>query len=300
MNYKSILCTKTRHAILNALAWVPDSIMIRLEYRIKMGFFPNLYCAQRYTEKIQYYKLKYRDPLMHTCVDKYDVRGYLNSIGLGNLLNECYGVYNTANEIDFNILPNSFVIKTTHGGGGNNVMLIHDKTKCDYTEIKKKLTQWLKSDISNFGREWAYKNLKHRIIIEKLLTDDSNPDSSIDDYKFLCFDGKFKYLWVDKNRFQNHQRGFWDENLIFLNNVESDHNTFTNVPALPKNITTMIQIAEKVATGFPHARIDLYNIKGEIIFGEITFYPWSGYVHFNPETFDYTLGKEFKTNFDNQ
>ena len=128
--------------------------------------------------------------------------------------------------------------------------------------------------------------------MEKYLEDKSNADGSIDDYKFLCFDGKFRFLWVDQDRFSGHKRGFWDENLNFLEGVYSDWPTFGKggIP-LPENIQEMIELSEKLAKGFPFARIDWYNIKGTITFGEITFYPWSGYVQFWPDSFDFELGK---------
>ena len=132
------------------------------------------------------------------------------------------------------------------------------------------------------------------MIVEKYLEDDMNQDGSIDDYKFLCFDGKFRYLWIDKNRYSNHKRGFWNENLDFLDDVYSDWPTFEKGEIdLPSNIQQMISFSEKLAEGFPFARVDWYNIKGKIVFGEITFYPWSGYVKFTPDSFDFELGRYF-------
>ena len=122
---------------------------------------------------------------------------------------------------------------------------------------------------------------------------EQNEDGSIEDYKFLCFNGRFQYLWIDKNRYSNHKRGFWNRDLQFLQGVESDHPTFDVPPILPFNINGMISIAEKLSEDFPFARIDLYNIQGEIIFGEITFYPWSGYVKYVPDSFDFELGNCF-------
>lgn len=285
-----------RFKLLGMLNWLPDSLMLRLQYRIKMGFWPNLEHPKRYTEKLQIYKMQYRNPKMFLCVDKYEVRKYVESKGLGNILNELYGVYNSPQEIDFDALPNKFVIKTTTGGGGLNVILVRNKETCNKEKILSKLCLWSnkKKRKNSFGREWAYTGVSGtRIIAEKLLEDDSNADGSVEDYKMMCFNGKFKSLWIDKDRYSDHHRGFWDENLNFLPNIKSDHETFVTPPALPENIGEMIKIAEKLSEDFPYARIDLYNINGRIVFGEITFYPWSGYVKFTPDEFDYTLGNFF-------
>ena len=233
---------------------------------------------------------------MPQCVDKFEVRKYVESKGLGSVLNDLYGVYKSPQEIDFDALPNKFVLKTTTGGGGLNVILVRNKETCNKNEILSKLYLWCSEKKSRkaSGREWAYTGVMGtRIIAEELLEDDSNDDGSVEDYKMMCFNGKFKSLWIDKNRYSDHHRGFWDEHLNFLPNVKSDHDTFNVPPKLPENIDEMVKIAEKLSGDFPYARIDLYNIKGRIVFGEITFYPWSGYVKFTPDEFDFILGEWF-------
>lgn len=296
MDYKKIVKDQdTRFKILNMLSWVPDSIMLRFQYRIQLGRWPDFKHPKRFTEKLQLYKMKYRNPIMHQCVDKYEVRKYVESKGLGHILNELYGVYNSPEDIDFSKLPNQFVIKTTDGGGGLNVIVVKDKSKEDIQTIYEKLRLWLnnKKSAAAAGREWAYiSDYPSRIIIEKYL-EDKTGGGNLSDYKFMFFDGVFKCLWIDKDRYTNHHRGFWNENFSFLSNVKSDHDTFENPPRLSDNILNMKSIAEKLAEGFPYARIDLYDVNGEIFFGEITYYPWSGYVQFTPDSFDYQLGSYF-------
>lgn len=296
MDYKKLFRNQDlRFKVLECLSWLPDSVMLKIQYRIKMGRWPNFKHPQRYTEILQIYKMKYRNPVMGMCVDKYDVREFLKSKGLESILNTCYGVYNDVDEIDISQLPNSFVAKTTDGGGGLNVIIVRDKAKLDEEKFKKDLHHW-KGNIMKMdpGREWAYTQMKSsRIIIEELLEDDTTGDGSIDDYKLMCFHGKFRCLWVDKGRYSDHHRGFWDEDLNFLKDVYSDHDTFVTPPSLPDNIGEMVKVAEKLSEDFPYARVDLYNIKGQIIFGEITFYPWSGYVQFTPDSFDIKLGSYF-------
>ena len=295
MNYKSLIKDQDlRFKILGMLNWVPDSIMLRVQYRIKMGFWPDFKHPKRYTEKLQLYKMKYRNPVMHQCVDKFEVRKYVESKGLGHILNELYGVYNSPNEIDFTMLPNQFVVKTTDGGGGLNVIVVKDKASTDIEDIKEKLASWQKrKKVSNPGREWAYEGqYPSRIIIEKYL-EDRTGGGNLSDYKLMFFNGRFRSLWVDKDRYTDHHRGFWDENLKFLSEVYSDHDTFQTPPALPDCMPEMIKVGEILSEDFPYARIDLYDIDGKIVFGEITFYPWSGYVKFTPTEFDIQLGSYF-------
>ena len=296
MDYKKVFRDQdVRFKILKSLNWIPDSIMLRLQYRIKIGFWPNFKNPKRYTEKIQLYKMKYRNPVMGQCVDKYEVRAFVEQKGLGHILNKCYGVYDDAKDIDIDNLPNSFVAKTTDGGGGLNVIIVRDIKLLDKDQFVKDLDHW-KGNLYKVdpGREWAYTQMKSsRIIVEELLEDNTTGDGSIDDYKLMCFNGKFRSLWVDKGRYSDHHRGFWDENLNFLEGVYSDHDTFAIPPTLPENMNEMVKIAEKLSEDFPYARVDLYNIKGRIYFGEITFYPWSGYVRFTPDEFDFTLGSYF-------
>jgi len=282
--------------IAKSLFWVPDMMMLKLQYRIKMGRSINTKNPQRYTEKLQLYKAHYHNPEMLECVDKYTVREFVKRrLGTDKYLNTLFQVADTADGIDFDSLPNKFVLKTTDGGDGANVLVCTDKSKLDIDETIRKVNSWRNKKYYIVSREWAYKGAKQsRVIAEAYLEDDANADGSIDDYKFLCFDGKFRYLWVDKDRFSHHKRGFWDENLQFLQGVYSDWPTFDgNGIDLPENIQEMIELSEKLAAGFPFARIDWYNIKGKITFGEVTFYPWSGYVQYTPDSFDFELGKYF-------
>lgn len=286
---------KFKQKILLALRFVPDKVMLRLIYFVKLRRILKLNNPTRYTEWIQWYKANYRNPEMLRCTDKYKVRDYVRErIGNERYLNELYGVYDSVEEIVFESLPKQFVIKTTDGGNGDNVYICKDKRNEDYEKVKNVVRGWQHKHYEFLGREWAYNGAKEsRIIIEKYLEDPVNNDGSIDDYKFLCFNGRFRFLWVDKGRYSNHRRGFWNEKLIFLDGVYSDWPTFIEPPSLPNNINEMINVAEKLSKGFIFARIDLYNICGKIVFGEITFYPWGGYVQYTPDAFDYQLGEFF-------
>lgn len=291
MNYKNIIKSQNiRFNILKALSFVPDSLMIKFQYKIKTGRKINFKNLERYSEKLQWYKLNYRDPLMTKCADKYEVRDYIKSKGLEYILNELYAVYDTEKEINFDILPNKFVIKTTNGSGTN--IICKNKLDLDKEECKKKLRSWLSRDFYTAGREWAYKNIKPRIIIEEYLEDESSTFDGINDYKFMCFNGKVKYIVFDVDRFSDHKRNIYDSNWNFID-VNTDHPNFGDCVTKPEELNKMKEIAEILSKDFPYVRVDLYCLNKKIYFGELTFYPWTGYVSFQPDEFDYKLGKEF-------
>lgn len=281
-------------AILKATSFLPNKWVVSLQYYYKLHRLPNISNPARFTEWMQWYKVYYRNEEMYPCVDKYEVRSFVEKHGCGEYLNTLYQVCEDANEIDYEKLPNKFVIKTTDGGNGENVYVCQDKSKINTQEVNALVNSWRNRKLEDVGREWAYTGCNgSKIIVEQLLEDLESKDASIDDYKLLCFNGKFRYLWVDKNRYSNHCRGFWNEKLEFLDGVYSDHPTFDRAPSLPKNTDEMIKVAEKLSADFPFARVDFYNIQGKIYFGEITFYPWSGYVQYTPDSFDFELGKFF-------
>lgn len=292
MDYKKILRSqKVRFLILKFLSFVPNSIMLKLQYRIKMGFKLNLANPQRFTEKLQWYKIHYRNKLMGICVDKYEVRKYVESKGLDNTLNKLYCVCSDPDEIDFAALPDRFVIKTTDGGGGENIFICRDKSSLDVPQLKKTLLSWKDKKNVNPGREWAYTLIKQsRYIVEEYLENEVNPEAGISDYKFFCFNGKPHCIAYDIDRYIGHKRNFYD---IEWNNlhVSTDCETFDdNLVPRPEGLEDMCKVAEILSKDFPFVRVDLYYIKGKVYFGELTFYPWSGYVKFSPEEFDYQLG----------
>lgn len=294
MDYKKIVKSQQlRFIILRLLFFIPDSLMLRWQYKIKMGRRLNLKNPERYTEKLQIYKMHYRNPILPVCVDKYEVREFVKSKGLESILNSLYGVYDDCETIDFDKLPDSFVIKTTDGGGGENIIICKDKKDLNIAEIKKQLAQWKNKKDINAGREWAYTGIKSsRYIIEKLLINESNPAAGISDYKIFCFDGKPYCIVYDIDRYINHKRNFYDINWRCLK-VSSDCASFENNIDKPKGIEEMLNVASVLSKNIPFVRVDLYYIKNKVYFGEMTFYPWSGYVQFNPDSFDFELGRQF-------
>ena len=301
MEYKKVIKSQSlRLKILGLLRWMPDSWMVRLQYRIKLGRWPNLTHPKRYTEKLQLYKLKYRNPVMHQCVDKLEVRKFVEEKGLGNLLNKVYGVYDNSEDINFDVLPNRFVIKSTSGGGGNNVIVVKDKSLLDIEKARKTISKWLKeaSGQTNAGREWAYSGIREtKIIIEEFL-EERGPDGNIrplTDYKFFCFDGTPYYIYVvtDRNPGVSAAIGIYDIQFNKLPYYRADELKQLTVEQKPDNYDKMIEISKVLSQGFPHVRVDLYNIGGKIYFGELTFYDGSGYFQFTPDDFDEILGACF-------
>jgi hypothetical protein len=280
-----------RLKILKMLGFIPDKFMIQLQYRIKTGRRLNLKNPQRYSEKLQWYKLYYRTSLMTHCADKYSVREYIKSKGLESILNELYAVYNSANDINFDSLPEKFVIKTTNGSGTN--IFCKEKSKFSFDEIKPLLNKWMSRDNFSAGREWAYKDITPRIIIEEYLEDNNNPYDGINDYKFICFNGKARCIVFDVERFSDHKRNFYDTDWSFID-VSNEYPNFGDCVSRPEGLEKMIRIVNTLAEDFPFVRVDLYWVNDKVYFGELTFYPSTGYVIFNPDDFDLILGKYFE------
>lgn len=296
MNYKAIIKSKkARLLILKFLSFIPDKQMIQLQYRIKLHRKLNLKSPQRFTEKLQWYKLYYRTALMRQCADKWEVRKYVEECGLSRLLIPVIGVFDNVESINFEKLPQKFVIKDTLGGGGNEIIVCNDYLQFNQEEAVRKMKEWLSSGTSyrRGGREWVYGG-KHRIIIESFI--DSVPEEGgLMDYKFFCFHGKAEYLYVIADRCVGKKAGLgiFTPDYKKLEVVRCDEEPLNRNITKPDNFKEMIQAAEILSQPFPEARIDLYNVKGKIYFGEITFFDGSGYMSFEPDEFDYVLGEKF-------
>lgn len=299
MDYKKIIKSRSvRLKILRLLCFVPDKVMIKLQYWIKTGRKLELKNPKRFSEKLQWYKLYYKNPVMIQCVDKYDVREYVKSKGLKEILIPCLGVYDSVEDIKWDELPNQFVLKDTLGGGGIYVIIVKDKTNTDLGEIKRKLAEWtsVNSQVRDGGREWPYySGKKHRIIIEKYIESDEAKGGLID-YKFFCFDGKPEWIYVlaDRDLGNGVGLGVFDENFVKKAVTRNDEKPLLRDIEKPKSFEQMKRIAHQLSKDFPEARIDLYDVNGEVKFGEITFFDGSGYISFTPDKFDFVLGKHFK------
>ena len=273
------------------MSWIPDSIIVRFQYFIATGRFPDLRNPKTFSEKLQVYKLYYRNPEMLIGTDKVEARTLVEKRGLKEILVPVIGIYENVKEIDFKKLPEKFVIKTSDGGGGNQVYICRDKSKEDLGLLLQKVEGWMKEPKpkKHIAREWAYDNgFKRRIMVEELL--EQKDEYDIDDLKFYCFDGKVKYFQWHKDRHIKHKIGHYDENLNFLPEVYFCYDSFDKAIPLPENINKFIEVAEKLAKGFPYVRVDLYRVNEKIYFSELTFYPGSGYYPYSPLSFEEKLG----------
>lgn len=290
--YKKLLKNKDlRYRILSLLRFMPDEWMLRLQYRVKFGRRLNLKDPKRFTEKIQWYKLHYKNDLMPQCSDKYLVRQYIESKGLGYILNDLYAVFERPEDICLEELPDKFVMKLSNGSGTN--LLCTDKGKLSQTAVVEEFKNYVFKVKADLGREWPYMKTKPVIIAERLLEDKSHANNAINDYKIFCYDGKPAYIICISDRYSDRCN-----HLVFDTNwnkvlVASEGARISEDAPKPENLQEMLDIAERLSADFPFARIDLYSLEGKIYFGEITFYPWSGYMEFEPDEFDFVLGERF-------
>ena len=274
--------------------WKHDKSYLSIVFYLKMG--NRLYWKNPLTfnEKIQWLKLYDRNPNYTRLVDKAAVKDYVaNKIGKEYVI-RTIGLYDAPEEIDFDSLPDRFVLKTTHGGGGGGVVVCKDKSRFDIEDARKKLKKSLDSDIYTFYREWPYRNVPKKIIAEEYV---ESEDGDLRDYKFFCFNGEPKFLKVDFGRFIEHHANYYDLewNLLPFEETDVPRNP-EHEEIKPDNFGKMIELARKLSQGHKFLRVDLYSVKGNIYFGELTFYPASGLGTFNPQEWDWKLGDMIQLN----
>ena len=281
--------------IQNFFRWLPDKTYLQLLYRFKMGHRLDLNHPKTFTEKIQWLKLYNRRPEYTLMVDKYAVKKYVADIIGEKYIIPTLGVWNKPEDIDWDALPNEFVLKTTHGGGSGGVIICKDKKTFDRNKAILTLRENMNSDIYRSLREWPYKDVKRRVLAEKYMVPKdmvNNPIYDLSDYKFFCFNGEPKYCQVIRNRHSKESIDFYDMNwrhqeFVGLNPIAS--NGINPVPR-PLLLDDMICICHKLSENMKFVRIDMYVIDNRTYFGEITFYPASGIGLFNPEKWNTELG----------
>lgn len=267
---------------------LPDKIYLQIYYRRIFGRKLNLKEPKTFNEKIQWLKLYDRNPTYSKMVDKYEAKNYVeNKIGKEYII-PTLGVWEEFDKINFSELPNQFVLKTTHDSGG--VVIVKDKDKMNLVKTKKIIEDSLNNNYYLQGREWPYKNVKHRIIAEKYMVDESGYE--LKDYKFFCFNGIAKVMFIASDRQNTNEETKFD-----FFDMEFNHLPFTNghpnsnkIIIKSKSFEKMKKLAEILSEGIPQVRIDFYDINGNIYFGEMTFSHWSGFVPFIPDEWDYRLG----------
>lgn len=265
---------------------IPDKMLIKLKYQATCGRKLELKNPERFNDKLQWLKLYDRKPRYTRLADKYEAKQYIKeNIGEEYII-PLLGVYDSFEEIDFEQLPEQFVLKPNHTSG--DIYICKDKSKIDYGELKKNVDQWMKKNYYWLHREWPYKNIRPRIICEPYMVDESGTE--LKDYKIFCFDGQPKIIEVDFNRFIGHQRNFYTTEWQYMDFMLEYPNDKDREIKKPAKLDEMLDLAEKLSAGIPHVRVDLYSINGNIYFGEVTFYHESGYGAFKPDSYNYLLG----------
>ena len=286
-NPAGIITALGKRGILN---WMADELFVKLLYRAGLGKKCNLKNPQTFNEKVQWLKLYDRKPLYNQIVDKYEVRRFVEEkIGSQYLIPLVGGPWDSFDEIDFDALPERFVLKCTHDSGG--VVVCADKTKFSMEKARALIEKHLKVNFYWAGREWPYKDVKPRIIAEQYMED--SVTAELRDYKFFCFDGSPQYLFIATER-QNENEDtkfdFFDMEYNHLD-IRNGHPNAAVPPAKPVCFEEMKNLAAVLSKGIPQVRVDFYEVNGAIYLGELTLSHWSGAVAFEPEEWDRKFGE---------
>ena len=274
------------------LDWVPDSLYLKLLYRVIMGRKLNLKNPKEYNEKLQWLKLNDRKPEYAIMVDKYEVRGYIAELLGEQYLIPCLGIYDSVEDIDIDALPDKFVLKCTHDSG--SVEICKDKSCYDMEGAKHRLSQAMKRNYYATYREWPYKYVKPRIIAEGYLEGD---EGDLKDYKVMCFNGEAKIIEVHENRFVEgkvHTQTFYDREWEIVPLTQVETVTVDKPSERPRQLEEILRLSELIAKDMYHARIDWYIEGDKIYFGEITFYDGSGFESVSTPEMERMLGDMIK------
>ena len=267
-----------------------DAKYLKMLYKVKTGNKLHMDNPQTLNEKLQWLKVNDRKPIYTKMVDKYEVRKLIAEQVGGEYLVPLLGVWDSFDEIDFDSLPDKFVLKCTHDSGGLSICT--DKKKFDIQKARKKINHCMHRNYYYNSREWPYKDVKPRIIAETYMVDESGWD--LKDYKIFCLNGKAEYVEVDFNRSIEHKLNPYDFDWNPLNFCDKSKNDYTAAIPKPKRLAEMKSIAEKLSAGMDFLRVDFYSIDDRIYIGELTLCPGSGFIAFDPKETDMKYGKKLK------
>lgn len=266
-------------------------IMCSIEFWRTYHFWPNFVDPCRFSEKVWSRQLHERDPLYTMISDKFKVRDYVAAHGGAEYLIPLLWNGPNPEDIPFDDMPITFVIKATHGCGYN--IIINDNSVVDRIGIKRKLNKWLKTNFgaSTFlGIAWGYKNIIPQLIVEKFLGEKGKAPV---DYKFFCFSGRMEFFKIDFDRFEGHSERFFDRELNELDLVEVGLKLYSGKIEFPENLSEMIHLAETLSTEFNFIRVDLYSIGNQIFFSELTPYPGGTSCVLKPNLYDFSFGSKW-------
>lgn len=266
---------------------IPDALYLKIIFYLNLGYKLNLKKPSTYNEKLQWLKIHYRKPVMTRMVDKYEAKEWAKQIIGERYIVKSYGVWNSFDDIDFNRLPDSFVLKTTHDQGG--VVIVKDKANFDMKAAKRKLNQHLKVKHFYLSREWPYKNVEPRIMAEEHL--ENNEVGDLWDYKFYCFNGKPEIMYISHGRHSDVcYFDFFDMSFQKLDIYRRGYPKSNLVLDKPKEWELMKKLAEKLSSNLPHVRIDFYIANNQVFLGELTFFQGGGLMPFYPQEWDFRFG----------
>lgn len=281
------------HFILNKLFWgfyrhfASDEQYVKIRFWLNNGYRLKLDKPVSLAEKINLIKLYDRTPIRKKAADRLEVRELVRERAGSNYLIPLIGAYEELNVAIWSELPQKVVLKANHGSG--MIAILRNKDEKDAGDLIRLTKKWQNTDYAAFGREWVYSDLPRKIIAEKLL--ETNDGSIPDDFKLFCFHGRVELIQIDFDRYENHRRNFYDRS---FRQVEARilYDPYEGEVEKPENFDELINVAEKLSAGFNFIRVDLYNVNGQIYFGELTNFPGNGFEPFFPPEFDRKMGSK--------
>lgn len=268
---------------------LPDTLYLKFVYYIKLRKRLNLKNPQTFNEKLQWLKLHDRNPLYTTLADKYKMKEWVSEKIGEEYIVPLLGVWDKAEDIDFDKLPNQFVLKCNHNSG-LGMVICKDKSKLNIVEVKKNLSKGLRQDYFYYSREWPYKNIVKKIIAEQFLCDNTeDQNDSLIDYKFFCFDGQPKIMYISKDNSSAPKTDFFDMEFNHLNLRMKDENSEI-LPEKPRKFEKMKELASKLSRDIPHVRVDFYCVNEQLYVGEMTFFHNGGFSKINPINWNNIMG----------
>lgn len=266
--------------------YLPDSLYLKIQYYYHFKRLPNLRNPKTFNEKLQWLKLHDHNPLYTTMVDKVKVKDYVASKIGEKYIIQTLGVWERAEDVNFASLPEQFAIKCNHDSHG--VIVCKDKSKLDVEDTRRRLGRRLANNGYYYGREWPYKNVERRILAEQFIKDDSG---ELIDYKIHCFNGEPKFVLICQDRFSKTglKEDFYDLSwkVMDVKRPNVEHGAPISKPA---SFDKMLELSRTLSKGVPFLRVDFYYTQGEILFGELTLFPASGFQRFVPEYYDRLFG----------
>lgn len=264
--------------IYNLLSYIlPDKLFLSILFKRKMGYKLPWHNPQTYNEKLQWLKLYNRRPEYTMMVDKIEVKSWVSKMIGEEYIIPTIAIWDKADDIDLEKLPNQFVIKCNHNSGVG-MFICKDKSELDINKVKSEVKRGLKENYYRLNREWPYKNVKRRVFAEKFMKEEGK--SSLKDYKVMCFNGEVKLIELHEGRFtEEHTQVFYDRSWNKTSITQNGYGiTDDKIVEKPILLDEMIRLSERLSNGIPHVRVDWYIINGHLFFGEMTFFDGSGLI----------------------